>query len=105
MGRRKGRKGNNKPQEIKYPALQHDPHCTCNRCLDASVDNVQEKILEASWEQYNRDHGITMPNITLSTKESPVVGPYDGDDEDNARFVTCPNAIVGYIIPKGRRRK
>lgn len=96
MGRRRGRA--NKPQHI------HRADCACNRCLENDAKTL-EGALEKAWEKHNRDLGKVLPAIRVSVKESPVIGPYDGPNDDDARFVMCPMAIVGYITPVSRRRK
>lgn len=105
MARRRGRnnKGNARPPAIVLP-MEHDPHCTCNRCLDSGATQL-ERELEKAWELHNKEAGISLPAITLRLYDSPVIGPYEDRDVESARFVVCPMGIVGHITPKGRRRK
>lgn len=101
MARRRGR--NNKPAPIKFP-VTHAANCICERCLDSDTTQL-ERELEKAWEVYNKEEGVALPNIIAKVHESPVEGPYEHRDVENARFVNCPVGIVGIITPKGRRRK
>lgn len=101
MARRRGR--NNKPAPINFP-MSHPLNCVCARCLDSDTTQL-ERELEKAWEAHNKEEGAVLPNIIAKVHESPVVGPYEERDVENARFVNCPVGIVGSITPKGRRRK
>lgn len=107
MGRGKRNRGNNKPKHIN--GVRHHESCVCDRCLDVDaakvMDAMQERNLEAEWEKFNKQHGITIAHIHLTVTESPVIGPYDGKDLSKALYVNCPPAIVGTIVPRSRRRK
>jgi hypothetical protein len=102
MGRRKGRKGNNPPAILI--GNKHHHNCLCDRCLDNDTTQL-ERELERAWEAHNKGQGVALPKINLTTKESPIIGPFDGKDTNDAVSVNCPMAIVFYITPKGKRRK
>lgn len=102
MARRKGR--NNKPAAILRPH-KHPTSCTCDRCLDADAKQF-EVALEKAWEKHNKDNQELVPyNVRVVIRESPVIGPYKGEDMGDAIYVTCSMAICGNVYPVGKRRK
>jgi hypothetical protein len=86
--------------------VMHHESCVCSRCLDIDAKKLEDQ-LDAAFEKHvkGKIDDLQQVNITLSVKESPVIGPYDGDDVTKALYVTCPMAIVGTIVPRSRRRK
>lgn len=103
MGRSKKRRNN--PPAILM-GTKHHHNCMCDRCLDSDPAKAEKQFqieLERAWESYNKEAGVKLPNIRVTSKESPVIGPFEGKGE--SRYVTCPMAVVFYVSPKGKRRK
>lgn len=102
MGRK--RRKDNPPAILR--GTRHHESCVCNRCLDADAAKVDKQLaveLERAWERHNKENGMQLPNIHLSSKESPIIGPFEGTGP--SVYVTCPPAIVFRVTPKGKRRK
>lgn len=101
MGRRR-----NRPAAILSP-IQHHPECCCDRCIDEDAAKL-EKRLDHQRAKYEASQAIDRArhsSLHVTNRQSPVIGPFEGNDESKAVYLNVPVAICTTIIPKGKRRK